>query len=68
MTDDDARRLAAAWRERARFFRRKNDTLGRSKCHDGERSLHRGLSIMADLCADEIEHEAKRAPTDAKPR
>jgi hypothetical protein len=67
MTDDDARTLIAAWRARASFFRRRMERISRSKCHDGERSLQRGLAAMADMCADELEQQWKRAPTDAKP-
>jgi hypothetical protein len=67
MIETDARKLVAAWRQRARFYRQRMDRVGRSKCHDGERELQRGLMIMSDLCADELEHLLLRVRSYAEP-
>jgi hypothetical protein len=55
MTDDDARRMIAGWRERAAFFQRVIASSGRSKCHEPQRALRRGMAAMAAMCADELE-------------
>lgn len=65
MTDDDARLLVAAWRERAAFFQRQLATAGRNRCHEPERALRRGMAAMSAMCADELANLLTRVPTDA---
>jgi hypothetical protein len=59
MTDDEAHRLAAAWRNRAAYFRRTVETMNQGRCHAGARELRQGMAAMADLCADELDERVR---------
>lgn len=55
MDDTQARSYITEWRRNADRFERKNRSINRSKCFDGDRQLNVGMAAAWRSCADQLE-------------